>query len=164
MFAASREALDNATGLPGVGFVVTAARRVYQEALRDGIKGAPLDSADPQLHRYLAARIGSSPDEQMHAVFIDRHGGYIADETIATGGSATVPVRCRALFQRALAVEASAIILAHNHPSGRSVASREDVSVTEELVRIARQLELRILDHLIVTSSEVFSMKRAGLL
>ena len=126
--------------------------------------GSKVDSADPQLHRYLAARLGALSEERMHAVFIDTRGGYISDETIAVGGSASLPVRCRTLFQRALAVEAQALLLAHNHPSGDSGASREDVAVTRELTAIARQLDLKIIDHLIVTSTEVFSMKRAGLL
>lgn len=164
VFAASREALDYAAGSPGIGAIVATARQAYQEALRDGVKGSLVDTADPGLHRYLAARLGTLSEERMHAVFVDGLGRYISDETIAAGGSGAVPLRCRALFQRALALEASAILLAHNHPSGSSDPSPEDVAVTQELVRIARQLEIKIVDHLIVTSSKVFSMKRAGLL
>lgn len=164
VFAASKEALDQATGVPGTGSIVAAAREAYQEALCEAIHGSRVDSADPRLHRYLAARLGTMAEEHTYAIFIDARGQYITDETVAAGGSAAVPVRCRALFQRALALEARAILLAHNHPSGEAVASPSDVSVTRELVQIAKRLELTIVDHLIVTSREVFSMKRAGLL
>jgi DNA repair protein RadC len=164
VFAASQEALDQAIGEPGAGSIVTAARQAYQEALCEGIKGSRVDSADPRLHRYLAARLGTMAEEHTYAIFIDARGEYISDETVAAGGTAAVPVRCRALFQRALTLEARAILLAHNHPSGQAVASQSDVDVTRELVKIASRLELTIVDHLIVTSREVFSMKRAGLL
>jgi DNA repair protein RadC len=164
VFAASEEALDRAIGKPGVGSIVTAARRASEEALREEIKGSYVDSADPRLHRYLIARLGKLQEEQTHALFIDARGEYIADETIACGGATAVPTRFRTLFQRALTLEAHAILLAHNHPSGNPVASAGDVAATTELDHIARQLDLKLLDHLIVTSREVFSMKRAGLL
>lgn len=164
VFAASKESLDQTVGEPGVGSIVEAARLAYQEALREGIKGSRVDSADPRLHQYLAAQLGSLAEERTYAIFIDARGEYIADETVASGGSSAVPLRCRALFQRALTLEASAILLAHNHPSGAATASASDIAVTRELVRIASRLELSIIDHLIVTSREVFSMKRAGLL
>lgn len=164
VFTASPEALDRAAGGAGVGSMVTAARHAYQEALREGVKGSHVDSADPRLHRFLIAQLGMRADEQSHAVYIDSRGDYIADETVASGASAEVPLRCRTLFQRALTLEASGILLAHNHPSGNAAASPADIASTRELVRIAGRLELTIVDHLIVTARQVFSMKRAGLL
>jgi DNA repair protein RadC len=164
VFAATEEALDKAVGQPAVASIVSAAREAYQEALCDGIKGSKVDSADPRLHRYLAARLGTLATEQTHAIFVDGQKRYISDETIANGGTKAVSLRCRALFQRALTLEAAGIVLAHNHPSGEARASASDIAVTDELVRVGSRLELTIIDHLIVTSREVFSMKRAGLL
>lgn len=138
---------------------IFGARRLVEAALGEELVGTPVDGADPAIHRYLQARIGGASEERLHAIFADRTRGYILDEPVTMGSSTRIEARVRPLVERALALGASGILLAHNHPSGRCRPSEDDVTGTRRLVEIAEALELTLLDHLIVTRTRVFSMR-----
>ncbi len=141
---------------------IFGARRLVDAALGEELVGARVDGADPALHRFLHAQIGGGEQERLHAIFADRASGYIADEPVVMGSASRIEARVRPLIERALALGASGILLAHNHPSGRCRPSAEDVSGTRRLAQIAQALELTLIDHLIVTRTRVFSMRLGG--
>jgi DNA repair protein RadC len=143
---------------------IFGARRLVEAALGEGLGGAPVDGADPALHRYLQTRIGSEREERLHAIFADTAGAYIADEAVMTGSSSRIEARARPLFERSFALGAAGFLLAHNHPSGRCRPSETDVVATRHLGELARALELTLIDHLIVTRTRVFSMRLGGCL
>ena len=138
---------------------IFGARRLVEAALGEELVGTPVDGADPAIHRYLQTRIGGASEERLHAIFADRAQGYILDEPVTMGSSTRIEARVRPLVERALALGASGILLAHNHPSGQCRPSEDDVAGTRRLVRIAEALELSVIDHLIVTRTRVFSMR-----
>ena len=68
----------------------------------------------------------------------------------------------REVFKEAIKVNAASIIVAHNHPSGDPAPSREDVAVTERLVKAGKIMDIQVLDHIIIGDSRYLSMKESG--
>ena len=121
---------------------------------------------DPQfaaLFDYLHRAFGIADDnrERFHVVYLDRNRRYLDDCVLASGSSIHLPIRLRELFARALRLNASAIVVAHNHPSGDCRPSRHDIQATERLRDIGQALDIELLDHLIFTRVKAYSM-RAG--
>jgi DNA repair protein RadC len=141
---------------------IFGARRMVDAALGEELVGTPVDGGDPAIHGYLRSRIGGEPQERLHAIFADADRGYLADEPVVMGSATRIEARVRPLIERALALGAAGVLLAHNHPSGRCRPSADDVSATLRLAEIAEALELTLIDHLIVTRTRVFSMRLGG--
>lgn len=141
---------------------IAGAHRLVEAALCEELAGSAVTSDDPALHRYLRMRLGAAPTEQLHAVFADRAAHYLADEPIAHGTHDRIEARARPLFERALALGASGLLLAHNHPSGHCRPSAEDLAGTRKIAALAHALELDLIDHLIVTRTTIFSMRLGG--
>jgi DNA repair protein RadC len=143
---------------------IAGARRLVEAAYGEQLAGTVVAGDDPALHRYLGLRLGTSDTERLHAVFADRADRYLADEPIALGTRDKIETRARPLFERALALGAAGFLLAHNHPSGHCRPSAHDLAGTARLADLAEALELRLIDHLIVTRTRVFSMRLGGYL
>lgn len=93
--------------------------------------------------------------ESMHAIFLNSRNKVLRHEVIAIGGVASTSCDPRIIFSFALTTpQCVGIMLAHNHPSGNLRPSREDESITLKLKAGAHLLDLRILDHLILTPSD----------
>lgn len=161
---AAPEAIDRAVPPAlGAGAVIAAAREFAQEALAPSMRGSPVHGSDPALHRYLQSKLGRLPHEQLLVVFADRDGGYIADELLGGGGAGSLVTHFGSLFHRAMTLEAAAILLAHNHPSGVARPSSRDIEETSKVGYVAQSLGIQLIDHLIVTARAVCSMAREGL-
>ncbi len=114
--------------------------------------------------RYLQSRFAGAAEERFHATYCDGRGYYLDDEVLVCGSPGSVAARGRALFGRALALGARGLLLAHNHPSGRCRPSDDDLSATNRMREIAAALDIVVLDHLILTQNEVYSMRLGGCL
>lgn len=123
-----------------------------------------LDNSNLHLQRYLRLSIGGAAREALIAIFLDRHHHYITDECIADGQAGHVVARLQPLLQRAVDLQACGLILAHNHPSGSVRPSAADIAATRRIGMLVEAARVRLVDHLIVSGSDVFSMRRAGLL
>ena len=110
------------------------------------------------------AHIGSLEEEVLLFVYLDRAGALIGDELIAGGTKCSHGIGYRRLFEKAFKRGAAALVLAHNHPSGSAEPSRQDISSTRALRALAIPMQMDLVDHLIVSSRAVFSMRAAGLL
>lgn len=113
------------------------------------------------LANYLKRQFAGASDERLHALYLDDDGHLLDETVLAEGGHDLALTRARKLFAVALAVNASGVILAHNHPSGVCHPSADDVRSTDKLRILSAALDIELLDHLIVTSEAVYSM-RAG--
>ena len=102
--------------------------------------------------------------EQFRVLFLDRKNVLIADEEQAKGTVDHVPVYPREVVKRALELNASALILVHNHPSGDPAPSESDISMTEKVAAAANTLSITLHDHLIIGKSAEFSFRTAGYL
>jgi len=102
--------------------------------------------------------------EQFRVLFLDRKNVLIADEEQARGTVDHVPVYPREVVKRALDLNASALILVHNHPSGDPTPSDEDITMTRQVQAAAQALGLTLHDHLIVGKSRESSFRDLGYL
>lgn len=91
------------------------------------------------------------PKEHMRGLYLNTHGRIIRDEVISIGTVNSNLIHPREIFHHAIAVNASAVIVAHNHPSGDATPSAEDVEITKQLVQAGKILGIKLLDHVIVT-------------
>ena len=105
-----------------------------------------------------------SPHEEFRVLFLDRKNNLIADEVQSTGTVDHAPVYPREIVKRALELGASALILAHNHPSGDPTPSRADIDMTREIVAAAAALRIKIHDHIVVGRGGTASFKALGLM
>lgn len=102
--------------------------------------------------------------EQFRILFLDRKNILIADEEQARGTVDHVPVYPREVAKRALELNASALILVHNHPSGDPTPSDEDITMTNRIQQACDALGIALHDHLIVGKSREISFRSAGLI
>ena len=102
--------------------------------------------------------------EQFRVLFLDRKNVLIADEEQAQGTVDHVPVYPREVVKRALELNASALILVHNHPSGDPTPSDADIAMTAQVEQAAQALGLTLHDHLIIGKSRELSFRASGLI
>lgn len=150
--------------LPGFGLVAVAAREVGVELTREQVRGLPVEIEDHRLHDHLKRSIGVRLNETMVVIFVDRDGGYITDEEIGSGGGDSVQFRFRTIFRRALALTAPAVLIAHNHPSGRAAPSAADVEMAHAIRGVGAMLGVALIDLLIVTNRAIYSVAKGAVL
>jgi DNA repair protein RadC len=124
----------------------------------------PVISSWSDLLAYCRAAMADDSVEQFRVLFLDRKNILIADEVQQRGTIDHTPVYPREVVKRALELGASAIILAHNHPSGDPTPSRADIEMTRQISDAARALGIRIHDHLVIGKNSEASFKSLGLL
>jgi DNA repair protein RadC len=126
-------------------------------------RGEPLTS--PEASRaYLRLKIGERKFEVFACVFIDNRHRVIAFEELFQGTIDGASVHPRVVVQKALERNAAAVILAHNHPSGVAEPSVADQRITQRLQSALELVEIRVLDHFIVTAEDSVSFAERGLL
>ena len=117
-----------------------------------------------EVYRYLAPRIALLRHEVFQVLSFNTRNVLLADTRVAEGTTDACTVDPREVFRAALAARATAILFAHNHPSGDPEPSQADLALTRELQAGARIFHLRVLDHLVVGAGRYVSLARAGLL
>jgi len=113
---------------------------------------------------YLRERLCGLTSEQFRVLYLNRRSALLDDALIAEGVVDSVRPPLRAIIARALQANASALITAHNHPSGAAEPTESDRLITQDLIAAARPLGLKVLDHVIVAEDAVFSFADSGLL
>ena len=155
-------------GVEGLGDAGVAALKTIQAAalrlVRADIQDRPLLSSWDRLLDYLTASMARERVEQFRVLYLDNKNRLIADEVQARGTINHTPVYPREVVKRALELHAAAIILAHNHPSGDPAPSRDDIAMTQEMVRAAEALGVVLHDHVIVGNGRTVSFRAEGLL
>lgn len=135
-------------------------RRALAEKARSR---ALLDSPDA-VEDYLRLLIGTRPNEVFMCLYLDASNRLISTEESAHGSITRVAVYPREIVRRAMALNAAGLIVAHNHPSGAVTPSPSDRRLTRTLKDALALIDVQLLDHLVITSNEVCSFARKGLL
>ncbi len=151
---------------PGLGQAKTCeilainelARRAMAEELKEGIA---LDQPK-RVQTYCLATIGHLKIEHCIALYLDSQFRLIASEEISRGTLSQASVYPREVVKSALAHHAAALILAHNHPSGVAEPSQADIALTRHLKQALSMVDVRLLDHLIVTGTQAISLAERG--
>jgi DNA repair protein RadC len=100
--------------------------------------------------------------EESAMIILNRANEIIGYSKISSGGTAATVVDAKVIFTKALLAGGHSIILAHNHPSGNPQPSEQDISLTKQLVKAGDVLEIKVLDHLILTDKGYTSMADEG--
>lgn len=114
--------------------------------------------------RYLLPYFFGARDELVYLLLLDDAGKVLNCRMIASGSVNYASVPVRRLVQEALNVNASGLVLAHNHPSGIAIPSKEDVDLTLRLRDSLEIMNLELLDHIIVADDDCISLKDSGYL
>jgi DNA repair protein RadC len=140
--------------------VLSQARRVLSQRVR---RGATMSS--PQAVKdHLRLEIGVLEHEVFCVLFLDAQHRIIALKQMFRGTVTQTSVYPREVVKEALALNAAAVILAHNHPSGAAEPSRADEFLTQTLKTALALVDVRVLDHLVVAGADVRSFAELGLL
>ncbi len=113
---------------------------------------------------YLQMAMACEQVEQFRILFLDTKNNLIADEVQQRGTVNHTPVYPREVIKRALILNASALIVVHNHPSGDPKPSRDDIEMTRELKAAAKSLEIELHDHVVIGHGTHASFRSLGLL
>jgi len=143
-----------------IKIVEAAAHRMAQVK----VLGKQVLTSWDSLLDYCKTVMAHRPTEQFRILYLDRKNVLIADEEQGKGTIDHVPVYPREVVKRALELDASALILVHNHPSGDPSPSDADIAMTAKIAGAALALGLTIHDHLIIGKQQNFSFRSAGLL
>lgn len=147
----------------GVSAGVASDLKVIEAAGRRLAKGAIRERALlgswSALLEYLRATMAFASREEFRILFLDKRNHLIADEVQGRGTVDHTPVYPREVARRALELSATAIILAHNHPSGDPAPSSADVAMTREIVAVLAPLQIVVHDHVILGRNGHASLK-----
>lgn len=154
--------------IKGVKENAVAALKTVQAAalhmLREEIMGQPVLSSWDRLLDYCHASMAYRDTEQFRILFLDRKNRLIADELQQKGTVDHTPVYPREVIKRALELQASAVILVHNHPSGDPQPSQADRAMTKRIQEAMQPLGLVLHDHVVIGRSGYCSFRADGLL
>jgi DNA repair protein RadC len=114
--------------------------------------------------RYCRTVMAHQEMEVFRVLFLDRKNTLIADEVQAKGTVDHVPVYPREIIKRCIILNASSIVLVHNHPSGDPSPSQSDITMTEKIVAAAKTVGVTVHDHLIIGKGSEFSFRSAELI
>lgn len=138
------------------------ALTLYREKLED--KDILTIKSKNSLLSYLRGEIGYSPREEFKILFLDSSNKLIASETLFYGTIDKSAIYPREIVERVIKNRAKSVIFAHNHPSGNISPSKKDIELTQYMYDSLKLLEIRLLDHIIVTKNSYFSFLEEGLI
>lgn len=140
--------------------VEAAAHRMARSRVMQRHVISSWDAVVDYCHTVMAHR----DTEHFRVLFLDRKNVLIADEELGRGTVDHVPVYPREVVKRALELNASALLLVHNHPSGDPTPSEADIAMTTQIACAAQALGLTLHDHLIIGKSRELSFRARGLI
>lgn len=152
----------------GVGDAVVTELKIVEAAAQRMARARVIEqnvlSSWDALLDYCHTTMAHRETEQFRVLFLDRKNVVIVDEEQAKGTVDHVPVYPREIAKRALELNASALILVHNHPSGDPTPSQADIAMTDQINNACQALGLTLHDHLIIGKSREISFRSEGFL
>lgn len=133
-------------------------RRAQEEALTD----LKVISTAQQIYDYMHADVRELTHEESWVFLLNNSSRLIKRVRLSQGGRTETSVDVRILLRHALLAEATSVILVHNHPSGSCRPSQEDNRLTERVNQACRAVNIRLIDHVIVTDGDYYSFSENG--
>ncbi len=166
LFAASRAEFS---AIPGMGDAkyaqLQAVLEMAKRALREELAAGDALASPRAVRDWLRLRLAALPHEVFMVLLLDAQNRLVAAEELFRGTLTQTSVHPREVVKLALARNAAAVILAHNHPSGVAEPSRADEALTQALKQALALVDIRLLDHFIVAgSAEPLSFAEKGLI
>lgn len=163
LFAANLQEFTQIKGLGQAKYVqLQACVEMTQRFLLDQIKHSDALTSPDLVKQFLRSRLSHLQNEVFAVIFLDNQHYMLTYEELFFGTINAAAVHPRVVVQRTLKLNAAAVILAHNHPSGVAEASLADVAITASLKQVLSLVDTRLLDHFIIAGQEVISMAEQG--
>jgi DNA repair protein RadC len=143
---------------------VAAVLEIARRAVAQELAAAPVFDSPDKVRQYLMLQMGGLAHEEFAVLFLDSQHRLLQMKTLFRGTLNQTSVYPREVVKEALAMNAGAVILAHNHPSGTAEPSRADELLTQTLKSALQLVDVRVLDHLVVGRGVVVSLAERGLL
>ena len=161
---ATPDALAAVKGLgPAKRAELVAVMEMARRALAQQMQAAPVFDAPGRVKDYLALQLAGRGQEVFAVLFLDAQHRLLRMEEMFQGTLTQTSVYPREVLKRALALNAAAVVLAHNHPSGSVAPSPSDETLTRNLKAALGLVDVRVLDHIIVGPGVALSMAEKGL-
>ena len=165
LLQASAADLKRIKGLgPAKRAEISAVMELARRSLAQRLAQRTVLSSPQQLKDYLRLQLAHEDHEVFAVMFLDVQNQLLQFEKMFRGTLSQTSVYPREIVKRALAVQASAVILAHNHPSGVAEPSRADEFLTQTLKQALQLIDVRVIDHLVVGGDQAISFAERGLL
>ncbi|MBT8236318.1 MAG: DNA repair protein RadC [Bacteroidia bacterium] len=115
-------------------------------------------------YQILHPKIGHLPHEEFWILYLNNSNTLICSELLSKGGITGTLVDIRLVLKKALEYGAVGLIVAHNHPSNQLKPSKADLDLTQKITKAARSIDIKLLDHLIITETSYFSFADENLI
>jgi len=150
-------------GESGISAIKLSKEIINRFLKKESEKITLLDNTDKVRH-YCRSKIGHLKTEQLRILYINSQCKLVADEILSEGNVEQTPIYKNMIVTKATLYGAPSIILTHNHPSGDPHPSDQDLKVTKDLTRVLAELGINLIDHIIVTTNDSYSMKAGKVL
>ena len=165
MFAASEASFCEVHGMGPAKYVqLQAVLEMSRRALKEEMQHGDALNSPRAVRDYLQLLLGGRQQEVFLVLFLDTQHRVIASEELFHGTLSQTSVYPREVVKRALAHNAAAVILAHNHPSGVAEPSQADQFLTNALKQALGLVDVRVLDHFVVAVGQTLSFAEKGLI
>lgn len=165
LLQASPAELGRIKGLgPAKRSELVAVMEMARRALAQQVRQQPVFDSPTRVKDYLGLHLGGRVQEVFSVMYLDAQHRFLALEDLFHGTLSQTSVYPREVVRRALAHNAGAVVLAHNHPSGVAEPSRADEMLTRTLSAALQLVDVRVLDHIVVGQGQVVSLAERGLL
>ena len=160
--------VEKLTTFKGIGeakaiAIITALELGKRRQIEDILK-KPKISCSKDVFNLMQLTIAELEHEEFWALFLNNSNKVLAKYQISKGGLTSTIVDVRLLFKKALELASVGVIVCHNHPSGKIKPSKSDIDITQKIKQGAKTLDIKLLDHLIITEKAYFSFADEGIL
>ncbi len=142
---------------------IVAALELGKRRREETVEDLSKISSSKSVFEIMHPLLGELPHEEFWVLFLSNSNKVIRKSQLSRGGITGTVVDIRLLFKLALEYHATSIILVHNHPSGKLQASDADKDITKKIKMAGEQLDIKVLDHVIVTESGYLSFQDEGI-
>ena len=141
-----------------------AAMEIARRRASSGERNRYKVGSSKDAFNYIKADLSDLKHEEFYIILLNRANEIIGKSQISKGGLSGTIADGKVIFSKALELNSSAIILAHNHPSGQLKPSEEDKRLTKSYIAFGKYIDLHILDHLIIADDNYYSFADDGLM
>ena len=165
VLAAPVEDLKKVEGVvESAAILLKLAPQLYRKAKMSDAEQETVLSSVERVGAYLLERFAGEKNEVVYQLCLDRKGKLLACKKLGEGGVTSADLDIRRLVENALLTGASAVVLAHNHPSGVALPSRDDYAATDRAKTAWAVVDVALIDHIIVADGDFVSMSDSGYL
>jgi len=166
LFNLERKGLKEIMKTKGIGLTkglqILAAMEIVRRYNREKVGERYVITSAGAIYELMRSEIGNLPHEEIWAVYLNRKNEVIAKRRITTGSATASIFDVKAIIKEGLLLDAEGMALCHNHPSGNLLPSGSDDMITRKMQDAAKLMDIRFIDHVIVTASGHYSYYDSG--